>query len=601
MLHDKIKRTVSKATKKIKKGLGSLANKAADKLVPKELAPFLPLLAPVFMGPGASMLSRYLMPQLLTALSTGKTRGDISLTSQGLAGLASFLSDPNRFKLAADQAAAAEQLPAGMGQTTVPDQVGFGQLDPATGEFVFPEGGDLMLRSDGSVMTVDQLPKSTMVDGTPMNVIDAGTSNLVAVPGGGTQSVNIPVSRAQGITGTLPQTTAPSIFEAGAGRPTFSEFTDLDFGDQLRTIANEARDFMQGTNVANKFGGDQIPATQAQIDAGLARFDPYASNLESTGFGTGINRFSLDPRTQIADVPGAVMTPYASGSPLAVQDAGFLANLPRKGIQSALITTGPLLQEIEAAEEEAAALAAERAAQQQAMSDARQSLTDYYLSLSDPEGRFGALSLFAEGGPVSGITDMVNQNIDQMQDNLSQQIQGGFTTQETIVPVDEAPASTMTQPQGIQAMSNFDLFRQRMNQMRSRLQQPGAQEGPQGGGQALGRAQQGFMPLGGPFGGPSTLAYQRQRQGQSGISSLYGFANGGMATAPGMPQGMQVDGRNGTFIPMGVEEKADDVPAMLSKNEFVMTADAVRAAGGGSVEKGAQRMYDLMNSLEARV
>ena len=79
-------------------------------------------------------------------------------------------------------------------------------------------------------------------------------------------------------------------------------------------------------------------------------------------------------------------------------------------------------------------------------------------------------------------------------------------------------------------------------------------------------------------------------------------AEGGiMNAAPGMPQGMQVDGRNGTFIPMGVQEKADDVPAMLSKNEFVMTADAVRAAGGGSVEKGAQRMYDLMNTLEGKV
>jgi hypothetical protein len=74
-----------------------------------------------------------------------------------------------------------------------------------------------------------------------------------------------------------------------------------------------------------------------------------------------------------------------------------------------------------------------------------------------------------------------------------------------------------------------------------------------------------------------------------------------MATAPGVPPGMQVDGRDGGFIPMGVKEKADDVPAMLSKNEFVMTADAVKAAGGGSVNKGAQRMYDLMNNLEAMV
>ena len=80
------------------------------------------------------------------------------------------------------------------------------------------------------------------------------------------------------------------------------------------------------------------------------------------------------------------------------------------------------------------------------------------------------------------------------------------------------------------------------------------------------------------------------------------MAEGGIANAaPGMPNNMQVDGRNGTFIPMGVKEKADDVPAMLSKNEFVMTADAVRGMGGGDVEMGAQRMYDLMNNLEARV
>ena len=102
-------------------------------------------------------------------------------------------------------------------------------------------------------------------------------------------------------------------------------------------------------------------------------------------------------------------------------------------------------------------------------------------------------------------------------------------------------------------------------------------------------------------------------QGVDDLASLYGsflnfpvaginMAEGGIASvAPGMPANMQVDGRNGTFIPMGVKEKADDVPAMLSKNEFVMTADAVRGMGGGNVEVGAQRMYDLMNNLEARV
>ena len=65
--------------------------------------------------------------------------------------------------------------------------------------------------------------------------------------------------------------------------------------------------------------------------------------------------------------------------------------------------------------------------------------------------------------------------------------------------------------------------------------------------------------------------------------------------------GKEMDLRKGGFVPIGKKERADDVPARLSKNEFVMTADAVRAAGGGSVNKGAKRMYNLMNSLEAKV
>ena len=64
--------------------------------------------------------------------------------------------------------------------------------------------------------------------------------------------------------------------------------------------------------------------------------------------------------------------------------------------------------------------------------------------------------------------------------------------------------------------------------------------------------------------------------------------------------GKEMDMRTGGFIPIGKKERADDVPARLSKNEFVMTADAVRAAGGGDINKGAKRMYETMNKLEAR-
>ena len=65
--------------------------------------------------------------------------------------------------------------------------------------------------------------------------------------------------------------------------------------------------------------------------------------------------------------------------------------------------------------------------------------------------------------------------------------------------------------------------------------------------------------------------------------------------------GNEMDLRGGGFVPLGAKEKADDVPARLSKNEFVMTADAVRAAGGGSVDKGADKMYNIMKNLESQV
>jgi hypothetical protein len=106
-------------------------------------------------------------------------------------------------------------------------------------------------------------------------------------------------------------------------------------------------------------------------------------------------------------------------------------------------------------------------------------------------------------------------------------------------------------------------------------------------------------------------------------TSEYGYADGGRigyamgtgdkvemaAGIEGLPININPKGvkeldlrETGGFIaPVGVKEKADDIPAMLSNNEFVFTADAVRAAGGGSVDKGAQIMYDTMKKLESKV
>ena len=102
---------------------------------------------------------------------------------------------------------------------------------------------------------------------------------------------------------------------------------------------------------------------------------------------------------------------------------------------------------------------------------------------------------------------------------------------------------------------------------------------------------------------------QQNKKAQGGRIKKYG--GGVTAAMPRIPTGMprvnaggisELDYRQeGGFVPMGVKEKADDVPAMLSKNEFVMTADAVKGAGGGNVEKGAQKMYNTMKQLEGRI
>jgi hypothetical protein len=98
-----------------------------------------------------------------------------------------------------------------------------------------------------------------------------------------------------------------------------------------------------------------------------------------------------------------------------------------------------------------------------------------------------------------------------------------------------------------------------------------------------------------PFAGRNTFVANGGRIG-------YEYGSMPMGEPRKNPAGiMELDYRaKGGFVPpVGIKEKADDIPAMLSNNEFVFTADAVRNAGGGNVNKGAQRMYGLMKQLEA--
>jgi hypothetical protein len=79
------------------------------------------------------------------------------------------------------------------------------------------------------------------------------------------------------------------------------------------------------------------------------------------------------------------------------------------------------------------------------------------------------------------------------------------------------------------------------------------------------------------------------------LGGRIGMAEGGIMDLGGMEKDYRAEGG---FVPIGREEKADDVPARLSVNEFVFTADAVRNAGGGDIDKGAQVMENMMRHLE---
>jgi len=108
-----------------------------------------------------------------------------------------------------------------------------------------------------------------------------------------------------------------------------------------------------------------------------------------------------------------------------------------------------------------------------------------------------------------------------------------------------------------------------------------------------------------PYPDPTLMEKYKQYMASGG---RVGYNLGGIAdtieVAPGMPEGMQIDGRDGIFISQGVREKADDVPAMLSKNEFVLTADAMKGfdkmtGGSGDPRAAAKKMYEMMDQMEA--
>jgi len=491
----------------IKRTLGSAANKVADKLVPKELAPFLPMLAPAFMGPGAGIMSRYLMPQLLTALSSGKTAGDISGTGQVLTGLGSFLSDPGRMALSEQTDAVAGT--AGNNQNPFIEQQAGYTLEPGIG----PSGtGRLNYNQTARMPNPEYIAPTTGMPSQPMYDI--------------------------------------------------SQIDNPTFMDYIKTGVNESRDFMQGTNVANTVTGDKITVGDQSKLVGRPKVDIYDPGYQSAVRDRSALAFDLGKDSALQ----ATGVNYRPGNEALVRDAGFMQNLPRRAVSQGINQIGPASTAIDKMKADADAEAALRTEEREAYDSAVGDLSRYYGYLSDPEERFG--SYYNNGGRV-GLNEggffsslLGDSTVDDIQRGIVSFLGGGSLLETGMSEYDEAYKEMIEA--GIAEEEALDML------------------GPRPG---------------------LTMDKDKEKQANGGRVGLNigGIMNAGsIPQTLAVPEGMQLDGRGGGFIPMGAQEKQDDVPAMLAKNEFVMTSDAVRAAGGGSIQKGAQRMYDMMNNLEAQ-
>jgi hypothetical protein len=108
-----------------------------------------------------------------------------------------------------------------------------------------------------------------------------------------------------------------------------------------------------------------------------------------------------------------------------------------------------------------------------------------------------------------------------------------------------------------------------------------------------------------PFPDPTLMEKYKEFMMAEGGRVGYNMGGGIMDAAPGVPPGMELDYRDsGGFIPMGSQEKKDDVPAVLAKNEFVLTSDAMSGldkmmGGSGDPRAAAKHMYQMMDQLEA--
>tara|TARA_R110002124_G_scaffold141279_1_gene305726 strand:+ start:142 stop:1701 length:1560 start_codon:yes stop_codon:yes gene_type:complete len=510
-------------------------NKVSDKLVPKELAPFLPMASMLMPGLGGGIMSQYLLPQLLTAASSAKMTGEVDPMQQAITLGTSLLGSGDLKGQTAQEKAFLEQNKDLLDRSS---EEALRQAKLGTGELI----------TDSSAY-YDELQK--LSNSEQKQLIDRGFFNDL-------KDSLIPDDLfGMGFTG---QDVEGSIF----ARDPMS-FYKFDDGTM---IAKDAGNF---------FGGDNYNLNK-YLDK-MATPESYSPFATTDATGTDFKKFFTEGDRALSDTAFDKRFTKAGKGLTASQKAGDtfrgIANKGTDFMQAPLgfnkstfakagIAAAPFLSA------KAKQMKAEQEAQEAADAEANSAYTDASSALSNYfvnrkpnyEGLYGGY--YNQGGRVGLDEGGFLSNIlgDSTVDNIQRGLLGIMGATDSMLGM---------------GMSEYDDAFQEMLDS--------------------GATEEEIIDMLGP-----RPDFTMQANGGRVNKNMGGIMNAGsIPQTPMVPQGQQLDGRGGGFIPMGAQEKKDDVPAMLAKNEFVMTSDAVRAAGGGSIEKGAQRMYDMMNQLEAQV
>jgi len=459
-------------------------NQVSDKLVPKELAPFLPMAAAFLPGLGGGIMSQYLMPQLLTALSGAKMTGEVDPKAQAITGIMSALQGQTNAEkqFIKDNPGAFEQANEGALRDARFKDVG--------GEYMSGDRSDFYNATNN--FSGDSYGDMVGEGGNIFNKIGDSVRRGVDYVSGVDSDYGFNMIDGQGFADTAKGNNALNAYLDSIQGPAPKGFKFLKADQAGSLTGDKFKDFFTAGDMDEKAYNKLFEKSAGEVGK----------------FGTAIDKartfMNADPGFNKATAlkAGLGATPYL------MNQADIAA---RK------------IEEENAAADEANA----------SYGDASSALSNYFIN-RDPNYNMLYGGGYADGGRI-GLSEGSDPDMDRVLELEGQ----GFSYEEA--------------------------FEKAMQE----------------------RLDRGFNQ-GGRIG--------LNMGGMGGIMNA-----GSIPQTQQVPQGMQLNGQGGGFIPMGAQEKKDDVPAMLAKNEFVMTSDAVRAAGGGSIEKGAQRMYDMMNQLEAQV